>query len=380
MLLDKTKDILVPVRVLNIFTILNRGGAETMVMNYYRQIDKAKIQFDFMVHREQKGAYEDEILALGGKIYRMPEIHPKNFKNYRKKIIQFFEEHPEYKIIHGHTSELGYAIYAEAKRKNIPVVIAHAHLAAMNIDLKSMFRLYFRYVTKKNITHQFVCGVDSGKWLFGENGKHTSILMKNAIDTSKFTENPRIRRQYRKILNVEPKFVIGHIGRINTQKNHKFLVDIFYEIKKLKPESALLLVGDGDLKEDIVKKIKKLGLVNDVQLLGVRSDINKIIQSFDVFIFPSLYEGLPVTLIEAQANGLRCVVSSTISDECDITSNVTFVSLNKTAKEWAEIVLSMKDSKRDPIAISKIIEEQYDIKSNATWLTDFYLNSLRVRN
>jgi glycosyltransferase involved in cell wall biosynthesis len=365
-----------PIRVLNIFTVLNRGGAETMMMNYYRQIDKNKIQYDFLVHREQKGAYEDEILSLGGRIYRMPEIHPKNFSIYKKKLIQFFDEHPEYIIIHGHTSELGYAVYLEAKKRNIPVIIAHAHLASMNWDFKSLFRLYFRYVTKKNITHQFACGGEAGKWLFGKKDNVKTVILNNAVDTSKFTVNHQIRMQYRKILNIEKKFVIGHIGRINIQKNHTFLIDVFHEIKKIHPKSTLLLVGDGNLKEKIIKKVDWLGLTNDVQFLGVRDDVEQLIQSFDIFLFPSLFEGLPVTLIEAQANGLKCVVSSTISNECKITGNVEFVSLDKSAKEWAEKVLSLRDSKRDLQAGAKIVEKMYDIKSNAVWLTDFYLNSI----
>lgn len=173
-------------RVLNLFTIMNRGGAETMVMNYYRNINREKIQFDFMVHRQEEGAYEQEIRELGGKIYRMIPIYPQNFRKYEKMICDFFDAHDEYDIIHSHMSELGYFVLKEAKKRGVPVRICHAHNAPHGWDLKMFMRTYFKWQIKKYYTHMFVCGIESGDWLFGKKNRDKFIMQNNAIDAEKF--------------------------------------------------------------------------------------------------------------------------------------------------------------------------------------------------
>ena len=172
-----------PVRILMLFTIMNRGGAETMVMNYYRHIDRNRVQFDFMVHRQEQGVYDDEIKTMGGKIYRMIPLHPFTFGTYRKQISDFFDQHPEYRIIHGHCSESGYFVYREAARRAVPVIIAHAHNAHALFDTKWLFRTYFKHAMRPYLTQGFTCGKEAARWLLGNELGKKAILQRNAIDT-----------------------------------------------------------------------------------------------------------------------------------------------------------------------------------------------------
>lgn len=333
-----------PIRVLNLFVNMNYGGAETMVMNYYRNIDRNIVQFDFMVHREKRGSYDDEIEALGGKIYRMIPIYPQNFSKYKKMIKEFFDEHDEYQIIHSHMSELGYFVFKEAKKRGIPVLICHAHNAPTHWDLKMFVRTFFKIRNKNYITHMFICGKEAGDWLFGKNNESKFIMMNNAVDADKFRYKKEKSLELKKKFDVENKLVIGHIGRFNNQKNHSFLIDIFEEIHKMRKDAVLMLIGQGEELEKIKNKVYEKKLEESVRFLGIRSDIPDLTQVFDAFVFPSLFEGLPVTMVEAQAAGLPCFISEEIPQECIMTENVWAISLEKSARKWAEIILGRLSS------------------------------------
>ena len=213
-----------PIRILNLFTIMNRGGAETMVMNYYRNIDRTKVQFDFMVHRQERGAYDDEIEALGGRIFRMPPVRPWTASSYRKTVRKFYQEHPEYKVIHAHMSELGYYDFQEAKRAGVPVRICHAHNRPYGIDLKSPIRWYYKTRMMPHITHMFMCGQESGDWLFGKKNSDAFIQLNNAIDAGVYAFDATKREKIRASLGLKNALVIGHVARFNPQKNHTFLI------------------------------------------------------------------------------------------------------------------------------------------------------------
>ena len=366
-----------PIRVLVLDTVMDRGGAETMMMNYFRNIDRNKIVFDFLVNRDYKAAYEDEIKSLGGKIYRMCPLYPQYFGRYKREIKNFLLEHPEYKIIHSNLEERSYFALKEAKKLNIPVRISHSHNAPRGFDIKSIVRYYFRARLKPEVTHMFTCGVEAGDWLYGKKNRSNVIMQNNAVDAKLFEYNELIDKKIRKELKINDKFVIGHVGRFFEQKNHKFLIDIFDEIYKMDKDSVLLLVGDGDLRKDMEEKVKALGLEEAVIFLGVRENINDLMQCFNVFLLPSLYEGLPVTMIEAQANGLKCVISDTIPKQCAITDNVEIISLNESPKLWAERVLRYKNSYKKVSMYKEIVDKDFDIKSNAKWMEEFYINALR---
>lgn len=369
------------IRVLNLFTIMNRGGAETMVMNYYRNINRDKIQFDFLVHRFEKGAYDDEIIKMGGRIYHAMPISPLNIHKYKSFLKDFFKIHKnEYLIIHSHMSELGYYAVKEAKKQGIPIRICHAHNAPhifnikMFISNKIILRNYLKFMIKPYITHRFICGYEAGDWLYGKKYRDTFIMLNNAISIEDFKYNKAIEEEQKLKYGLSRKFIIGHIGRFCEQKNHKFLIDIFCEILSKKNNAVLVMIGSGE-NEDVIKNyVLQKGIEKNVIFLGTRSDVNKVIQMFDILLFPSLFEGLPVTLIEAQAAGLLCVISDTIPKQCIITNNVITESLKQNAVVWARAVLEKSETYKKNDTSNQIIKAGYDIKTSALKLEEFYIN------
>ncbi|MDQ0253158.1 glycosyltransferase involved in cell wall biosynthesis [Evansella vedderi] len=368
-----------PIRILQVVTIMNRGGLETMLMNYYRQIDRTKIQFDFMVHREEEGHYDDEILDLGGNIYRMPPIRPGNYNVYFKELKEFFELYSDYNIVHAHINENSAFVLRAAKEANIPCRIAHSHLAGLPLDYKLPFRIYARMHLNQNANNFFACSDEAGEWLFGKKllQKEKLVVFKNAVNCNEFKYNEITRERVRKELNIEGNFVVGHVGRFNPQKNHSFLIDTFHEIYKQNNKAILLLVGQGDLLNNIKKKVERLGLTDVVKFLGLRSDIADLMQGMDLFLFPSLYEGLGVVLIEAQAAGLKSITSTGTPKEADVTNTVEFYNLNMSPKEWANKILQIDYSRYEKT--ESIIENGYDVSTNLKWLTKFYLENNKLK-
>jgi glycosyltransferase involved in cell wall biosynthesis len=364
---------------------MDRGGAESMIMNYYRNIDREKVQFDFLVHRLERGAFDDEIEVLGGRIYRMPKINLLKVKKYRQRLQNFFNKHNDYTTVHSHLNAFGIFVLSEAIKARIPVRIAHSHIALQKITFKNIGNTSIKDVIKISIknflkikikdvsTHYFSCGEEAANWLFGSKEKNVYII-NNAIDTKKFVYNLNIREKARIQLNLTNSFTIGHVGRFNIQKNHQFLIDIFSEILKVNSNCKLLLIGEGELESTILQKVKKMKLENSVIFLGVKSNISFYLQAMDVFLFPSLYEGLPVTLIEAQASGLPCIVSNSVSKDSKLTKLVEFHSLTNSDSYWAEQVLKHKNRGGRNSTSIEIQEKGYDIKQNALELQEFYLS------
>lgn len=370
-----------PIRILNLFTIMNRGGAETMVMNYYRAIDKSKIQFDFMVHRQERGAYDDEIEAMGGRIFRMCPIYPQNLFKYQQLLKTFFDNHPEYRILHSHMSELGYFAFKEAIKHGVPVRICHAHsspnfkIETFKEKLKVIPREILARRMRKLSTDFFVCSKIAGNWLFGRKNESKFIMMNNAVNAVSFAYDEKIANKIKSEMKWKDKIIVGHVGRLIAAKNHTFLIDVFQLFHLKHPNSILVLVGDGDQRENICNKIKKLNLEDSIILLGFRSDTANLYQAFDIFVFPSLYEGLPVSLIEAQSAGLSCIVSDTISTQAQILPSYTILSLNASPEIWVNEMEKHLNDKRVNTT-ENIKKAKFDIYSNAEWLTNFYLNKL----
>lgn len=359
-----------PLRILHIVTYMGRGGLETMLMNYYRHIDKDKVQFDFLVHRDFKADYDDEILSLGGRIYHVSRLVPWS-KGYREELKRFFREHPEYKIVHVHQDCLSSVALQCAKECGVPVRIAHSHNCAQDKNIKYLIKLHYMKSIPKYATNLFACGEKAGDWMFrGEQYQ----LMNNAIDIKNYEYNCETSQRVRKSLGINDEFVIGHVGRFHPQKNHSYLIEIFNALITKKPNVKLLLIGEGEGKADIVKKVKELGIENKVIFTGMRSDVNELLQAMDVFLFPSLYEGLPVTMIEAQAAGLPCIISDKISKECIVTNGLVSVGkLDESPENWTELILKQKDMIRENHN-EEIIEAGYDIVSAAQNIQNFYLN------
>jgi len=377
-----------PIRVLQVFTIMDRGGAETMIMNYYRKLDRTKVQFDFLVHRPHKAAYDDEIEALGGKIYRLPAINPFFPKSYYNQLSAFFQTHTYYKIVHSHLNTFSCFPLKIAREFNIPCRIAHAHIAINKVSIhsilsgkeslketfKKLIKLQLKKKVKNNATHYFSCGDKAGHWLFGNVPFKT---MNNAIDTEKFKYNPKIETAYKKEFGLENELVLGHIGRFVSQKNHAFLIKIFASVLKKKPNTTLVLIGDGPLKKGLQTEAKLLNIDHKIKFLGVREDIPKLCQMMDVFVFPSFYEGLPVTLIEAQAASLKILASDTITKEVRLTDNIEFISIDDSVNVWSDHILKLQVNNKTDQSKS-IAEGGYDSISNTQLTENFYLSQNNV--
>ncbi|MGL4607828.1 MAG: glycosyltransferase family 1 protein [Eubacteriaceae bacterium] len=359
-----------PIRILQVFGQMNRGGAETMIMNLYRNIDRSKVQFDFIVHTEEKCAYDDEIIALGGKIFRVPRYRGRNHFQYKKVWKKFFKEHLEYKIIHGHIRSTA-SIYLKIAKEYGLITIIHSHSTSNGGGFTAKIKNQLQ--KKIEADYYFACSKKAGEWLFGSERtkKENFQVICNAIDLEKFAFNEELRNINRKKLGLEEKFVIGHVGRFDPPKNHAFLIDVFSEIYKENGNARLLLVGDGALREKIKTKVNKLGLAESVIFTGVSPDVNELMMVMDAFVFPSLYEGLPVTIIEAQAAGLYCVISDQISKEVKITNLVKFLSIKNSEKEWSMEVMKIKTRRVDKR--NEIKKEGYDINFLANLLTEIYL-------
>lgn len=384
-----------PVRVLVLDTVMDRGGAETMMMNYLRHMDRSKVTYDFLVNRSYKAAYEDEIARLGGRVYRMCPMYPQYFGRYKKEFRAFLTAHPEYRIIHSNLEERSYFGLRIAAKLGVPVRIAHAHNRPVGFDLKSVVREYFRLRLPKYVTYMFACGEEAGDWLFGKKNRKRVIQQRNAIDTAQYRFDAAARAQVRAEFGVgEGTFVLGHVGRFFPQKNHVFLIDVFAQVHAQRPDSELWLVGGGELddalKNQIRSKVKALGLADCVRFLGVRGDVNRVLQGMDAFVLPSLYEGLPVTMIEAQAAGLPCTISDRVPKQCDVTGNVQVVALDAAPAEWAKRILAGAgvvagatagvdaNAAAARAAYADIVAKAgFDINANAQWLQRFYLNALQ---
>ena len=252
-------------RVLHVVTDMNRGGLETMIMNYYRNIDRKKIQFDFLVHRGYRASYDDEIESYGGKIYRLSRLIPWS-KNYIKMLDAFFQDHPEYKIVHVHQDCLSGVILKVAEKTGVPIRIAHSHSSSQDKNLKYLIKLWYKRWIPKYATDLFACGKEAGDWMFG--GAKYKII-NNAISAKVYTFDAGKRDVMRKELNLGNAFTLGLTARFSWAKNHHFLLDIFDEVLKMDPSAKLLLVGDGELRKDIEAKMHELGLAEQVLMTGV---------------------------------------------------------------------------------------------------------------
>ena len=357
------------IRILHVVTYMGRGGLETMIMNYYRHIDRSKVQFDFLVHRDFRADYDDEIEELGGRIFRISRLVPWS-RSYLNELARFFSEHTEYQIAHVHQDCLSSVILKAAKKCGVPVRIAHSHSSSQDKNLKYLLKLYYKHWIPRYATGLFACGKTAGDWMF--DGVPYRII-NNAIDTAKYSYDPARRNSVRKALSIPTDaFVVGHVGRFNTVKNHTFLLDVFAGIKRKKHDAVLLLAGDGDLRSNIEQKAAALGISDSVIFTGVRSDVPDLMQAMDCFVFPSLYEGLPVTLVEAQAAGLPCIVSDGVPEECKKTDLVRHIPLSVSAAQWAEEILKTQNMPRRNTK-EEIIQAGYDIEANARWLQNYYI-------
>ena len=360
-------------RVLQVVTHMERGGLETMLMNYYRHMDREKVQFDFLVHRGDRAAFDDEIESLGGRIYRLPRLVPWS-RSYLNALDGFFKDHPEYRIVHVHQDCLSAVILKAAAQNGVPVRIAHSHSASQDKNLKYPIKIWYKSSIPKYATQLFACGKEAGDWMFGG---APYLVLNNAIDTHAYVYSEETRRTVRNQLSLKDELVVGHVGRFNEPKNHPFLLEVFATLLSREPTAMLLLAGGGENMAKIQDKAQKLGIAERVRFLGVRSDVAELMQAMDVFVFPSLYEGLPVALVEAQASGLPCVISDKISRESIVTDGlVDVVPLADSVDAWAGTILEKRKLERTDRS-AEIAAHGFDIKTEAVKLQEFYLEAVK---
>lgn len=356
------------IRILQIVSSLNQGsGILQVVLNWHRNIDRTQIQFDYLYFTEMPINCKKEIESLGGKCYKLP--YPSFLKPwiFISAVKQFFKTH-KYNNIHSHVIHLSFFFYPIAKFYGVKNIIHHSHTTKWSDKfLNGLRNRILFFFASSFITKKLACSDLAGKFLF----KKDYVVINNGVDVEKFKFNQEIRNKVRKELDVENKFVISNIGRFEIQKNYPFLIEIFSELCKQYKDAVLLLVGDGSLRKQIEKQVQDFCLANSVKFLGVRSDITNIYQAIDILVMPSFYEGLPVVGVEAQASGLPCLFSNTISKDVLI-CNSKQLSLKLSSKQWAKEILKYKNFIRKNE--SKVIKEKcFDIKGTTRKIQDIYL-------
>lgn len=365
-----------PVKVLYVNGgIMNLGGIESFMMNYYRHIDREKIHIDFLVHGYEKGAYDDEIVAAGSKIYHVP-IKSKHPIQYQRELRKIFSS-GEYKIVHSHLDAMSGWVLKTAAQCGIPIRIAHSH----NTDhlTTNKVKRYVNDLAKKDIhryaTDRFACSVAAGDWLFGED---SFKVINNAIDINKFIFDPNSRSKIRAEIGLnEDDIVLGHVGRFEYQKNHEFLLDMLAQLSKKNSHCKLIMVGDGSLKEQMIKKAKLLHIDKSVHYVPACTNVNEYYNTFDLFVFPSHFEGLGIVLLEAQINGLYCIASDVIPHETNATGNITYCPISAAGLAmWCDAIMSQRVS-RDLGAAEKVAEAGYSVSNEAKKLQDFYIEKFK---
>ena len=308
------------IRVLHSVSNMDRAGIETTLMNYYRHMDRSKIQFDFLCNKQKIGAYEEEICKLGGKVYRTPGLNPVKYPRYLRYMRKLFAQAPDCRILEAHNGAFGaYALNA-ARHCGIPVRILHAHGASIGKDWKLPLKLLCRALLPMSANHWFSCGEAAARCYFGtkKTQSHDYILIPNAIEIERFVFNEEIRNKLRSENSLYGKHVVGHVGRFSYEKNHTFLLETFAQLKKQDPSACLVLIGDGEGMAAAQAVVEQLGIADSVRFLGNIPNVNEWYQAFDVFVLPSVREGLPVVGVEAQAADLPCVFSASVTREIHI--------------------------------------------------------------
>lgn len=360
-----------PVRVLHILQRMEAGGTQALLMNIYRKIDRSKVQFDFLVVYEEKQFYDDEIEKLGGHVYKLSFREDLNILKFKRDLADFFRKHQEYKIVHCHAYTIGYFCLHTAKKFRVPVRIAHSHSNAMTNDNKKYIKRIMQKLYTIYATDLFACSEEAGRYLFKR--KKFNVLT-NAIDSSMFIADENIRNEVREELGLDNSFVVGHTGRFKPEKNHKFLVDVFGKIKVKKENSKLLLIGNSDSSGDIKDYIEKKGYTKDVIILNNRRDMYRIYQAMDVFVFPSLFEGLGIVAVEAQAAGIPVVCSEGLPLETKITPIYQRLKLSAGAEIWADTALCMGQHTLAHANMQQyVVDAGFDMDVVAKNMEEYYL-------
>lgn len=359
------------IRILQVVGKMHYGGMETLIMNIYRHIDRTKVQFDFLVHYREPGEYDSEIRALGGRIFVMPKTTPQNYLKCKKAYQEFFKEHHSYNKVHVHLHNMAFMIFPEAKKYNIDCVI-HLHNKGVEKNIKGFLGVFCTKIAMSKADTIFACSQESAAFFIPPRCTKTYTIIKNGIIPERFLYNETVRNELRQKMQLDNKFVLLCAARFAVQKNHTFLLDIVNALIKYDKDIILLLAGEGPLEGDIKAKIKRLHLQENVVFLGARGDIGRIMQAADCYLMPSLWEGLPITYIEAQAAGLKIYTSEeAMSEEARITDLIEGISLSREPDYWAEVIYLQRAYERENQK-QAILEHGFNIQETANYLQTFY--------
>ncbi|MCM1385943.1 MAG: glycosyltransferase family 1 protein [Bacillus sp. (in: Bacteria)] len=363
-----------PIRILHVLGGVGLGGAESRIMDVYRHIDREKVQFDFLIHQTKKGYYEEEIEMLGGRVYRVPRFKLYNIAAYRKALREFFSTHQEYAVVCGHMTSTASIYLPIAKKYGVSVTVAHARSAGVDKGIKGTATRILRSTLPKKCDYMFACSMSAAEAVFGRKNAQSGkvVIVPNAIDAKLFTYDEEVRSCVRKEFSLEDKFVIGHVGRFHYAKNHEYLLSVFQKIVEQRKDAVLLLLGEGERMEEMKERAAALDIADNVIFAGNRGEVWKYYQAMDFFLFPSRFEGLPGTVVEAQSAGLHCLISDTIAGEVKITDLVTAYSIEEAPEKWAQYVLS-HDSYERKSRYEQIAAAGFDVKAQAKWYEQFYL-------
>ena len=351
-------------RILHVVSVMDVGGMESFIMNLYRRMDREQIQFDFLVHHGRRGVFEDEIEALGGRVYHTTLMDDGNLPGYCLSLRRLFREHPEYRIVHGHLGSTALWYLGAAKRQGVPWRILHSHCPGRIHTLKgSMKHVLFQFSPRHANIH-LACSEEAGRYQFRDDSFE---VIPNGIDVRRFLFDSELRSGTRARLGLEDRFVVGHVGRFYHEKNHAYLLRSFRAFHAQAPNSMLMLVGDGALKERMEDLARELDLRDSVLFMGLQKDTAPLYQAMDMFVLPSVYEGLPLTGIEAQCAGLPCVFSDNMSANVKLNENTAFLPVGEDdIARWVDAMLKIREKKKR------------EAPSSAIWLYDAALAAQRM--
>ena len=363
-----------PIRVLHVVSNMDRCGMQSMIMNYYRHIDRQRIQFDFLCHYGE-GDYEDEITSLGGKIFRIANpdlLHP---WRYSRNLRRFYHSHPEYRVVHSHLDKRSGIILKEARACGIPIRIAHSHSTRNPPGImKNLYKNYASLFIKQAANRKIACCKESGCWLFGKHDVQTNrvTMLPNAIEPERYAYDHTTRMRMRKMMGIPKEtFVIVHVGSFTYPKNHRFIIELAQALTKRTRNMLFILIGDGPLRNEIEALVAEKDLSSSFRLTGTRSDIADILQASDLFVLPSRYEGFPLTMVEAQAAGLPCIVSDRITPKADLTGLVEYLSIDHGVAPWVDRISSVIPSPRKS-GSEQIVAAGFSIAQAAKVLEEIY--------
>ena len=359
-----------PIRVAHVVGKMAGGGVEAVVMNYYRHIDRSKVQFDFLVDSDSTLVPREEIETLGGRVFEIPPYQ--HVLEYQRELQRLFKQEG-WKIVHSHINALSVFPLRAAKNAGVPVRIAHSHSASGKGEYaKNTLKAALKTQANRYPTHRLACSEYAGEWLFGKCADFEVLY--NAIELDRFSFSEEARAKARADLGlVGDTFAVGHLGRFMPQKNHRFLVDAFAELVRIRPDSVLLLAGDGEQRPLVESWVSEREVASKVKFLGQRADADCLYQAFDAFALPSLYEGLCLVGVEAQRAGLPCLLSDAITREVDVTGTCEFLPIDDP-KVWADALARVADAPARDRSLPGMDSrfDRYDIEKAALGLAEYY--------